>query len=122
MPVLLVVDDESAFRRFITLALHMEGYQVHAVENGERAIQALQEVTPDLVILDLSMPHVSGWDVLHFMRSLPHLASTPVLVLTADADESTRRRCQREHVNHLLVKPVGLNEILDAVQHALALS
>jgi CheY-like chemotaxis protein len=121
MPTLLIVEDESAFRQFISLALHMEGYQVCPIESGERAIEVLQNVLPDLVILDLSMPYINGWDVLHFMRSVPHLTATPVLVLTANADENTRRRCQQEHVDWLLVKPASLDEILDAVQHALAL-
>jgi CheY-like chemotaxis protein len=121
MPTLLIVEDESAFRQFISLALHMEGYQVCSVESGERAIEVLQDVPPDLVILDLSLPCISGWDVLHFMRSVPHLTATPVLVLTANADENTRRRCQREHVDRLLVKPASLNDILDAIERALAI-
>jgi CheY-like chemotaxis protein len=121
MPTLLIVEDESAFRQFISLALHMEGYQVHPVDSGERAIQVLQDAPPDLVILDLSMPYISGWDVLHFMRSVPHLIATPVLVLTANADENTRRRCQWEHVDRLLVKPASLDEILDAIERALAI-
>jgi CheY-like chemotaxis protein len=119
MPTLLIVEDEAAFRQFISLALHMEGYQVCPVESGEQAIQALQAAVPDLVILDLNMPHISGWDVLHFLRSTPHLSLTPVVVLTANAEADTRRRCQREHVSRLLVKPASLDEILEAVHHAL---
>jgi CheY-like chemotaxis protein len=119
MPTLLIVEDEATFRQFISLALNMEGYQVHSVESGEQAIRALQAAAPDLVILDLSMPRISGWDVLHFMRSTPYLSLTPVVVLTANADADTRRRCQRERVNRLLVKPAGLDEILDTVRHAL---
>lgn len=122
MPTLLIVEDESSFRQFMSLALHMEGYQVHSVENGKRAIQALQRTAPDLVILDLSMPDISGWEVLRFIRNTSHLATTPVLVLTANADADTRRLCQREHVSQLLLKPASLDEILDAVQRALAVS
>ena len=121
MPTLLIVEDENAFRQFISLALHMEGYQVRPVDSGEQAIQVLQDAPPDLVILDLSMPSISGWDVLHFMRSVPHLTATPVLVLTANADDATRRRCQCEHVDRLLVKPASLDEILDAIERALAI-
>jgi len=122
MPTLLIVEDESSFRQFMSLALQMEGYQIHSVENGERAIQVLQTAVPDLVILDLSMPDISGWDVLHFIRSTPHLVTTPVLVLTANADADTRRLCQHEHVSQLLLKPASLDEILDAVRHALSIS
>ena len=122
MPTLLIVEDESSFRQFMSLALQMEGYQVHSVENGERAIQALQTAAPDLVILDLSMPDISGWDVLRFIRGTPHLVTMPVLVLTANADIDTRRLCQHEHVSQLLLTPASLDEILDAVQHALAVS
>jgi len=119
MPKLLIVEDEEAFRQFITLALNLEGYDVRSANNGEQALTALRDVPPDLVVLDLSLPHISGWDVLHFMRGDPQLKDTPVLVLTANADAETRRRSVEEGVHRLLVKPVGLDDILDAIRDSI---
>lgn len=116
MPTVLVVEDEGSFRQFMALALHMEGYSVESVANGEAALTTLSASIPDLIMLDLSMPSLNGWDVLRHIRTTPPLINIPVVVITASADDDTRRRTMREQVDALLVKPVGLEEILDVVQ------
>ena len=119
MAHLLVVEDEDAYREFLAMALEMEGYQVSSVESGEEALERLQSHPPDLVILDLSMPAISGWDVLRFVRGTAPLTHLPVLVLTANAGEETRRRSHQERATALLIKPVSLDEILEAIDQAL---
>ncbi|MBN1201020.1 MAG: response regulator [Anaerolineae bacterium] len=119
MPDVLIVDDEGLFRESISMALQLEGYGVRAVANGAGAIAAMQQHSPDLVILDLCMPDVSGWDVISQMRDHAALQHTPVVVLTASADESTRHRAQSERVQDLLIKPVGIEEILQAIRNAI---
>jgi CheY-like chemotaxis protein len=116
MPLLFIVENDEAYRQFLSIALKMTGYDIHSVRGGAEAIEILSDSLPDLVILDLSMPHVTGWDVYHFMRNDPALQHVPVLVITANADEQTRRQSLNERVNGLLVKPVSLDEILEAVQ------
>jgi len=61
MSRLLVVEDDKAYRQFLSIALDMAGYRVHAAGSGAEAIETLQTVSPDLVLLDLSMPTVTGW-------------------------------------------------------------
>lgn len=116
MPLLFIVENDEAYRQFLSIALKMTGYDIHSVGSGAEAIEILSGSLPDLVILDLSMPRVSGWDVYHFMRQHPPLEHVPVLVITANADEQTRRQSLNERVDGLLVKPVSLDEILEAVQ------
>jgi CheY-like chemotaxis protein len=113
---ILIVEDELIFRRSITLILRLENYDVRSVPDGKEALQAMLDHPPDLVILDLNMPRCSGWDVIRSMRGIPALQQTPILLLTASADESTRQRALAERVNDLLIKPVGIQEILQAVQ------
>lgn len=120
MPKLLVIEDEATFREFMALALNLEGYDVQSVSDGETALEALGDRLPDLVLLDLSMPNLSGWDVLHHIRDAPDLRHLPVVVLTANADEETRRRSAQERVDALLIKPVSLDEILDVLQRLLS--
>ena len=79
----------------------------------------MQDACPDLVFLDLSMPQISGWDILKVIRNDPRLCEIPVVILTANADEDTRRRALQEHVDALLVKPVQLDEILDVLANLL---
>jgi CheY-like chemotaxis protein len=117
VPNLLIVENEETYRQFLSMALEMAGYHVHSVGSGEEAIETLQQNScPDLVLLDLAMPHVSGWDVLRFMHEHAVLKHISVLVITANADEHTRRRVLVERVSGLLVKPVSLDEILAAVE------
>ena len=115
----LVVEDEDTFREFLALALNLEGFNTRSVKSGEQALAAMNDAPPDMVILDLSMPLMSGWDVLRYMRADPRLVPIPVLVLTANADEETRRRSLEERANGLLVKPVALEEVLQAIQDTL---
>jgi CheY-like chemotaxis protein len=110
MPNLLIIENEKTYRQFLSMALEMAGYHVHSVGSGEEAMETLQNSYPDLVLLDLAMPHVSGWDVLRFMREYAKLKHIPVLVITASADEHTRRRVLVERVSGLLVKPVSLEK------------
>ncbi len=117
---LLVVEDDKAYRQFLSIALDMAGYRVHAAGSGAEAIETLQTVSPDLVLLDLSMPTVTGWDVLHYMRDQAALEHIPVVILTANADELTRRQTSAERANGLLVKPVSLDEILSAIENLLS--
>ncbi len=119
MPKVLIIEDEATFREFMSLALNMEGYHVESVSSGESALRTLNENPPDLVMLDLSMPDLSGWDILQYIRTAPELNQLPVVVVTANADEDTRRRSHREHVDALLVKPVSLDEILAVLQNLL---
>jgi len=119
VPSLLIVEDEGAFRELITMALTFEGYEVRSVENGWEVLETMRKSQPDLLILDLSMPRFSGWDILHSMRADPLFQHIPVLVITANADEVTRRRAQTERVDGLLIKPVDIQEILAALQRIL---
>jgi CheY-like chemotaxis protein len=117
---LLVVEDDAVYRQFLSTALELFGYHVQMARDGAQAIEILQSVRPDLVLLDLSMRTVSGWDVLHFMRDQIALQYTPVVILTASADEPTCRQMSAERVNALLLKPVSLDEILSAIETLLA--
>ena len=119
MSRLLIVENDKVYRQFLSLALEMAGYLVHAAGSGAEAIEMMRDVSPDLVLLDLSMPKVSGWDVLHYMRDQASLKRVPVVILTANADETTRRQTLAERVNGLLVKPVSLDEILAAIENLL---
>jgi CheY-like chemotaxis protein len=98
----------------------MEGYAVRSADTGEAALQILNTSVPDLIMLDLSMPRISGWEVLHFIRQHPDLHRIPVVVLTANADDDTRRRTAHERVDALLVKPVSLDEVLEILNELLA--
>ncbi len=120
MPKLLVIDNDASFREFMTLALTLEGYDVQSVADGEAALNVLNNRALDLVLLDLSMPNLNGWDVLRRIREIPTLQSVKVVIITANADEETRRRSVHERIDALLIKPLSLEEILTVLRSVLS--
>ena len=82
----LYVDDEPDIREIVDLALGLvDGLQVHVCESGERALQVLPDITPDLVLLDVMMPGTDGPTTLQRMRADPRFANIPVVFVTAKA-------------------------------------
>ncbi len=83
MPSVLVVDDEPGLLRLFSELVARLGVTTWQASGGIRAIEVLRKDTPDLMILDLAMPEVSGQDVLEYVRTQPHLDTMKVMILTA---------------------------------------
>jgi CheY-like chemotaxis protein len=82
----LVVDDDPAIRRLIIAALKRDGYEFLEAPNGREALDLMRSRKPDVVVLDLMMPVLSGWDVLRERQGDPELTSIPVIVVSANRD------------------------------------
>jgi CheY-like chemotaxis protein len=83
---ILVVDDDPSIRRLIVVALKRDGYSFIEAANGKDALEAMRREHPDVVVLDLMMPLVSGWDVLRERANEPELLKIPVIVVSANRD------------------------------------
>jgi CheY-like chemotaxis protein len=79
---ILVVDDEPNIVDLLALVLRGEGYEVHTANNGVEALKSIPQVKPDLVILDVNMPQLDGWNVLSTIRSTESTRTLPVLMCT----------------------------------------
>jgi CheY-like chemotaxis protein len=109
MARVLVVDDDDALREAVADAIADAGYIVEQAENGRIALDKMRASSPCLVLLDLTMPVMDGWEVVAEMDMDPALASVPVCVVTAqDRLSPPRNSC-------LLKKPVTLATLLDTV-------
>ena len=117
-PRILVVDDTPALLDVIRKALEEEGYLVRTCLESRQAVQMANEQQPDVIMLDVVMPEVSGWDVLAELRSNPAFAGTPVIVCTAYVAEAMSRLAELkgpdQHLG-LLPKPFELEELLEVV-------
>ena len=105
----MLAEDDRAVRESLTRALALEGYDVIAVTNGAQALDGLRENSPDLVLLDVSMPHVDGLTVCRVLRSERN--QVPVLMLTARTETSDRVAGLDAGADDYLVKPFDLDEL-----------
>jgi two-component system response regulator MprA len=105
----LVVDDDPELRAALTRALRLDGYDVTAVSNGLKALEALPEVVPDVLVLDLMMPYVGGLEVCRRLRAKGD--RTPILVLTARDEVGDRVAGLDAGADDYLVKPFALEEL-----------
>ena len=112
--ILFVEDDESLASVYVT-RLETEGFDVKRVPNGEDALAAAIAFRPDLVLLDVMMPKISGFDVLDILRNTPETANIKIIMLTALSQDSDKARAQSMGVDDYLVKSQVV--IADVVNH-----
>jgi DNA-binding response OmpR family regulator len=109
----LVVDDEPDIRKLVGELLRRAGHDVVEAENGRAGLRAFHASPPDLVLLDVSMPELDGWQTLERIRDL---SDVPVLMLTARGDELERVRGLQAGADDYVVKPFGRQELMARVQ------
>ena len=115
-PTILVVDDDEDIRDALGECLRAEGYQVRSAMDGRKALDALHGgLEPDVIILDLRMPILSGYDVFAALRSSPRWRSIPVVILTADHEHDAHRLAGAFAI---LRKPASLDALLEAAEAA----
>jgi len=118
---ILVVDDEPDIRELVRLNLEIEGYDVVLAPTGNAALATLEAEPIDLVLLDVMMPGIDGWEVLSRIKGNrdPRLSEVPVVMLTARADDLDRVRGGIEGAVRYITKPFGMTELNDVVREAL---
>lgn len=110
----LIIEDDADCRDLITLILEDE-YAVTTVVNGEEALEAIERDKPDIVLLDIMIPHVDGWEVLRRLRADDRYKDLPILAVTALASEESRQRAIREGVTDYVIKPFDPDELLEVI-------
>jgi two-component system KDP operon response regulator KdpE len=119
-PTVLLVEDDPDLTRFADLALRLSGYRAVTAGDGESAVRAAQRTRPDVVVLDLRLPRLDGWQVLAALQRDPELATVPVVILTASADPRDRERARTARIADFVQKPLTADRLLEVVEHALA--
>src|SRR4029077_4754378 len=112
-PRVLVIDDDPDIRGLVAELLDRAGFTVEQAEDGRAGLRALHRSPPDLVVLDVSMPDLDGWQTLERIRDL---SDCPVLMLTARGDELERVRGLQGGADDYVVKPFGRQELVARVQ------
>jgi DNA-binding response OmpR family regulator len=101
---ILLVEDDDALATVYQTRLEAEGFNIRRVPNGEEALAAALDYKPNLILLDVMMPKVSGFDVLDILRNTPETANVKVIMLTALSQDTDRERADSLGVDDYLVK------------------
>ncbi|MCH8986171.1 MAG: response regulator [Acidobacteria bacterium] len=109
--LVLVVEDSHVIQRLIEVCLRPAGFDVEMRDDGPTGLEAALEMKPDLVILDVGLPGMDGWEVLAEIRSSEDAADLKVMVLTAHAQEEVRQRADEVGADAFLTKPFRPNEL-----------
>jgi two-component system KDP operon response regulator KdpE len=113
----LVVDDEPAIRRFLRTSLTAQGYQVTEAEDGRTALELLKRNPADVLVLDLGLPDVDGFDVTRQLRDAGSVL--PIIVLSSRTDEAGKVRALDLGADDYVTKPFGVDELLARIRAAL---
>ena len=116
---ILIVDDESNIVLSLEFLMKKEGYEVHSVTNGEEALQAVKEKTPDLILLDVMMPRKDGYEVCQELRSNPDWKNIKIIMLTAKGRVVEREKGLALGADDYLTKPFATRELVEKVNSML---
>ena len=117
---ILVVDDNHDNVEILQAFLESRGYRVAAASDGKAALAKLEEVHPALVLLDVMMPGMDGWQVCRTIKNHPDFASTKVVMVTAKGGYEDKFEGMRSGADDYVVKPVDLSELAEKVRRNLA--
>jgi len=116
MTTLLVIEDEEDLLESLATALRFEGFDVHTADNGPAGLERARQHRPDLIVCDIQLPGLDGFDVLAAVRADPILNMTPFIFLTARGEHNDIRRGMGHGADDYLVKPVALADLLSAIR------
>lgn len=119
MPYVLVVDDEPNIVLSLEYLMQQAGFEVITAEDGESALARIKEQTPDLLLLDISLPGMSGFDVLETLRASPEHAQLPIIMLTAHGREVEREKGLALGADDYITKPFSTHTLVDKVRGVL---
>jgi DNA-binding response OmpR family regulator len=119
MAKILVVDDEPDVVEIVRLRLEQDGHTILAAGDGRAGLQSAFENKPDLLILDVMMPGLDGFEVAYQMKNNPVTANTPIVMLTARADFGSIAKGWNLDVDNYVTKPFKLDELADTVKSVL---
>lgn len=117
--LILIVDDDPAIRLLVSSSLRQWGYSAIAAENGKEAQQQIEEYQPHLIITDINMPEMDGYELIEWVRQHPTFRLLPVMFLTARTDTEERIRGYQVGGDAYLAKPFELNELYAVIRNLL---
>lgn len=120
MSKVMVVEDDVSLREIYSIRITAEGYEVVSAGDGEEALAVAVREKPDLILSDVMMPKISGFDMLDILRSTPETASIKVVMMTALSSDDQRKRGEQLGADRYLVKSqVGIEDVINTIHEVL---
>ncbi len=117
--MVLIVDDDERLREYVRVNLEMEGYFVREAGNAEEGLRVLDESTPDLVLLDVMMPEVDGWEMLRRVQERHGVGSIPVIMFSGKVDEQAASEAASRGAQGFIGKPFNPQQLIDQTKQLL---
>lgn len=119
MATVLLIEDEEFNRDIILQILNFGGYETISAENGEKGLKLVTELMPDLILCDIMMPTMNGYDVYNALKENPKTASIPIVFLTAKNTETDIDKDMQSKADGFLIKPVEIEDLLNLMKKIL---
>ncbi len=118
----LYIEDEPDMLELVRLIVSRRGIEYHAATGGVKGIDMINSVRPDLILLDLMMPDLDGWEVYDYVKASPEHNRTPIIIVTARAQSDERLQAVRAAANpdDYIIKPFGPSQLLDMIDKVMA--
>lgn len=120
MAKILIAEDETDIRELVAFILRFGGYEVVTASNGEEAVQLARRENPDLILLDVRMPRMTGYDACREIKADPNLKTTPVVFLSAKGQENEIQAGIESGAEEYLLKPFAPDQLTQRVKAILA--
>ena len=118
-PLVLIVDDDEQVREYVRVNLEAEGYDVREAGNAEEGLRAVEEARPDLVLLDVMMPQVDGWEMLRQLQER-HGEAVPVVMFSGKADAATADEIAERGAQGFIGKPFDPGQLIEKTKQLLS--
>jgi excisionase family DNA binding protein len=118
-PLVLIVDDDERLREYVRVNLEVEGYEVREAGSAEEALGALGERSPDLILLDVMMPQVDGWETLRRIQEHAGVGSIPVIMFSGKVDERSAAEAESRGVQGFIGKPFDPRSLIESTKQQL---
>ena len=119
MPTILLVEDNELNRDMLSRRLVRNGYDVLIAEDGAKGLSAATDGKPDLILMDMSLPVLDGWEATRRLKAEPQTRAIPVIALTAHALSTDREKAMAAGCDDYDTKPVELERLLEKIEHLL---
>lgn len=120
MAHILVIDDSPTERHFFSKVLEQTGHKVSTADNGEQGIEAAKQMQPDLILMDIVMPGMNGFQATRKITQIPETSSIPIVMVSTKDEQTDKVWATRQGAKGYIVKPVDSKELISSIKSFLA--